>query len=482
MTDEYDITTRLSGYASALGDEVEPTTADEITTSSAARLTDTSAAADATGLSDRQDSSNHPSSPEHPGSSDHPDSPDQPQRFIIPTLVAATALILVAVGAFWMANDNSDPNNEIAATGVTTQPDTPNNDSATPPIDPTSTDPAPNDSGPFNDMITNPVPVVVRGTLMVDPRGHTEICMGIMFRGDSCAGVPIVGADRAEDWHILQSGVAPQGGRLFLVASGQLGEEGLWVNSYEESLFPSQWEDVTSDYLADCQSQECHAARQDRVAAFTDTLNSMVATDSNLSITTLEFRMQPGSSDDTAVAIHALIEVPVLDTDTREQLEALGRLTNDTLGPFELELFVGIELTNGASIADMANFYPSEAPILTKRGPSHGSMMALLTGTLTFDDATGCSTITPTQGADRGANTGGDSETGSGVHVMWPFGYTASATDQTIMNFDGDVVARVGDTVELGGGHVPYEVPAHYQETCGATGDVFVTSGLEPNL
>lgn len=50
---------------------------------------------------------------------------------------------------------------------------------------------------------------------------------------------------------------------------------------------------------------------------------------------------------------------------------------------------------------------------------------------------------------------------------VWPFGYWASSSPLTIYDYDGNVVAKEGDAIELGGGMVDIE-HARADNTCGA--------------
>lgn len=72
-------------------------------------------------------------------------------------------------------------------------------------------------------------------------------------------------------------------------------------------------------------------------------------------------------------------------------------------------------------------------------GPNHGCMEALLSGQLV---------LTPLSGI--GVQAGNES-----IAVVWPFGYRA-VTDggvAALIDHNGQTVARVGDRIELGGGH-----------------------------
>ena len=77
--------------------------------------------------------------------------------------------------------------------------------------------------------------------------------------------------------------------------------------------------------------------------------------------------------------------------------------------------------------------------LLPTRGPTGGTMDALLQGVLRSDGR--CFWV----GARAGAHT----------PVIWPHGYTARTRPLRVLDSKGHVVGRVGDTVYLGGGGGP---------------------------
>ena len=68
-------------------------------------------------------------------------------------------------------------------------------------------------------------------------------------------------------------------------------------------------------------------------------------------------------------------------------------------------------------------------------------------------------------------------EGSSRVALSWPYGFSARNDPLRLIGGDGQVLARRGDHVELGGGTFPNYVPTPEQDPC-KTGDLFVVSTL----
>lgn len=82
---------------------------------------------------------------------------------------------------------------------------------------------------------------------------------------------------------------------------------------------------------------------------------------------------------------------------------------------------------------------PVSITLLTESAPAQACMDALAQGTLVPDPRTGLALAT---------------SDGQRMPVMWPFGYSARLVDAQIELLDGSgaLVAREGDTVQMGGG------------------------------
>ena len=100
--------------------------------------------------------------------------------------------------------------------------------------------------------------------------------------------------------------------------------------------------------------------------------------------------------------------------------------------------------------------------ILTQPDGGRGGMDALGTFTLRWDSALGCHYLEA--GAERYAG-------------VWPDGYAATGEPFTLYDFDGDVVATEGDTIETGGGFADITGSSYdgAPALCGANGLWIVT-------
>jgi hypothetical protein len=90
--------------------------------------------------------------------------------------------------------------------------------------------------------------------------------------------------------------------------------------------------------------------------------------------------------------------------------------------------------------------------LVTKKARSSGGMAALGKFKVQYDSALRCVYFASNE--ER-------------MLPVWPFGYWATSSPLVIYDFDGNVVAKEGDTIELGGGMVDIE-HAGTDATCGA--------------
>jgi hypothetical protein len=103
--------------------------------------------------------------------------------------------------------------------------------------------------------------------------------------------------------------------------------------------------------------------------------------------------------------------------------------------------------------------------VVTERYPATTFMSALGFFTLRFDDARRCFWF---DGGGAGR-----------LLPVWPYGTTGDPDARAVLDFDGNVVARAGDRIEVGGGHVP--IPDHITAAhhCGAT-EAFISTYPQP--
>ncbi len=128
-----------------------------------------------------------------------------------------------------------------------------------------------------------------------------------------------------------------------------------------------------------------------------------------------------------------------------------------------VELQAYIEMVAGtlAELPPPVPAVPGDVDIRTASTRSGGGMAALGRFVLAFDPELRC------------AYFGSAAGTGERVVPVWPFGYTARANPLTIYDFDGNIVAVEGDTLEVGGGNAPITDP---KGDCG-TSDAWIMSG-----
>lgn len=151
------------------------------------------------------------------------------------------------------------------------------------------------------------------------------------------------------------------------------------------------------------------------------------------------------------------IEVPVegLDTQTRR---AIADLVGDRVA-----LYPFLEIL-GSSLADLPEpvpVVPGDVELLTSRVRSGGGMLALGQFRVEHDPDLNCVYFP-----------GNDSGDGGRTVPVWPFGYSATASPLTIYDYDGEMIAGEGDTIELGGGFVDLDFLDQMAgaNACGATG------------
>lgn len=439
----------LATYAAALADRVEPTQTKDVV--------------GAAGAAANSGNSNGPDGRQKTDSS-------RPA----PIILVAAALVFAVVAGAVIFNLQSRSDHEVIAAASDIEDDSAATaHSTTPPPDDDQSD-QPSTGGAI--ALTTPVTVTVRGFLVQDPRGHNEICSFDAWIGVPCAGVQIIGADDpAQIEALTTTGASPLG---ITTAHGTLGVEGLWIHTIEQTQHPDYAGASTSDQ--NCVTVECSRDVDSISAAVADAVNAATGKHPELSITSIDIGYTPDSEETQAAEATVVIGVAKINTELREELIAAVMSATEHLGSTSVTIRPWIQVHGDAIVSDIPNFYPSSGPLLTAHGPNFGSMQALLVATLDFDSATGCPFAVPSAGQTIG------SADDQRVHIMWPFGYTASLEDQTILNFDSEVVARHGDQLELGGGYVPYRADetnqrddsGSYVSACGIPKDVFLTGGL----
>lgn len=94
----------------------------------------------------------------------------------------------------------------------------------------------------------------------------------------------------------------------------------------------------------------------------------------------------------------------------------------------------------GAVSACTTTISPSPLPLLTQASPATICMFGRFGGTLAVDPVSGLGLV----------------DSGRVIHVRWPFGYAARADGGSVLLIDakGQVLARTGDQVAIGGGYV----------------------------
>ena len=127
----------------------------------------------------------------------------------------------------------------------------------------------------------------------------------------------------------------------------------------------------------------------------------------------------------------------------------------------ELEAYIEIVTGTLAELPPPVLAVPGDVDIRTASTRSGGGMDALGRFVLAFDHERGC------------AYFGSAAGTGERVVPVWPFGYSARANPLTIYDFDGNVVAAEGDTLEVGGGNAPITDP---NGDCGSS-DAWIMNG-----
>ena len=148
----------------------------------------------------------------------------------------------------------------------------------------------------------------------------------------------------------------------------------------------------------------------------------------------------------------------LLDEPTRLTLEA------EFAGAVVVHAF--IEVLNGL-VADLPDPLPAiagDVELVTQSTRAGDGMTALGRFVVMFDADRGCVYFP----GDEESNNG-EPGTGGRTLPVWPFGYTAQSDPLRIYDFDGNLLAAEGDTIEMGGGFVSAEF-TDVENDCGATG------------
>jgi hypothetical protein len=106
---------------------------------------------------------------------------------------------------------------------------------------------------------------------------------------------------------------------------------------------------------------------------------------------------------------------------------------------------------------------PLQTPRLTVQRRPAKTMAARLEGILGVDEAADCLVV---------------HDAGRHIDVAWPPGFSAAVRDGSIVLIDasGQTIAKLGDTVVLGGGYVPPS--AAHATSCTGSERVFAASSL----
>ena len=135
------------------------------------------------------------------------------------------------------------------------------------------------------------------------------------------------------------------------------------------------------------------------------------------------------------------LSVEELDAPTRTALtEAVGD---------RVVIYPLLEMTE-QTLADLPAPVPvveGDVEILTSPIRSGGGMDALGTFEADFDPDLNCVYFPGSDGGPEGRTV-----------PLWPFGYSATGDPLTVYDYDGNVVAAEGETLELGGGNVPADL------------------------
>lgn len=149
------------------------------------------------------------------------------------------------------------------------------------------------------------------------------------------------------------------------------------------------------------------------------------------------------------VGNHVDLDVDYSDEPTRQ------RIRQDSGDAVRIHAFLALRDAALDQLPEAPQRGNVELETANQRGD--GGMLALGTFTVRFDAEQRC--VYGEFGSER-------------VGLIWPFGYYATADPLQVFDADGQLVAREGDLLESGGGHVPREGP----QACG-TSDVWIMSG-----
>jgi hypothetical protein len=147
------------------------------------------------------------------------------------------------------------------------------------------------------------------------------------------------------------------------------------------------------------------------------------------------------------------IDLPLeeLDAETRD---ALTELVGDRVIPYP---YLYLPAASLAELPAPVAVVEGDVDILTSGTRAGGGMAALGLFTIGYDAELNCIYFP------------GDENGASGRTVpVWPFGYSTTSSPLVVYDYDGNLLAREGDEIELGGGFV--DAGLVEGNTCGAAG------------
>ena len=369
----------------------------------------------------------------------------------------------------------------------------PGNDQPTPTTVATA---APSSTAPVRDVVdSDGVRVAITGFLSQGRDGVAEICPG---RGGPCPGVLLVGgAPSLDDPSNMVRLIGRYDGRDVIVQEwseidsfetdftnpcgvagtgfGNPPDEALTavdevVAGLRDRLAGTWWDSsnqvmtfwFTGDSVDDLRSQLEDAATDDVELCIVggakhsegDLLQIQAALDD-----VIDFRAL-GVQSTSVDIIRNMVDV------SSELLDEPTRVVLETEFGDAVTVHAFIEVLDGriADLPDPQPAIPGDVELATQSTRGGGGMDALGRFIVMFDAELGCVYFP----GDEESNNG-EPGTGGRTLPVWPFGYTAESDPLRIYDFEGNLLAEEGDTVEMGGGFVSAEF-MDVDNDCGATG------------